>query len=79
MRLLPETGVWVHLRLQVLLFVDSFVITTRNVEADAEAGSITGGSGPFSVESEAEARKIYRFRFRFRFHIGYSTRRVTRQ
>jgi len=32
---------------------------------EAEAGSESGGSGPFSVE--AEARKF------FRFHIGYLT------
>ena len=31
------------------------------MEAEAEAGSVSGGSGPFSVE--AEARKIHRFRF----------------
>ena len=40
-------------------------VCTRDVEA--EAGSESGESGPFSVE--AEARKIYRFRF----HIGYLT------
>ena len=31
---------------------------------EAEAGSGSGGSGPFSME--AEARKIHRFRF----HVG---------
>ena len=36
---------------------------------DAEAGSRSGESGPFSAEAEAEARKLYRFRF----HIGYLT------
>ena len=42
-------------------------LQTRDVEA--EAGSRSGGSGPFSVEAEAEVRKFYRFRF----HIGYLT------
>ena len=40
-------------------------LETRDVEAEAEAGSRSGGSGPFSVE--AEARKF------FCFHIGYLT------
>jgi len=46
-------------------------MVTRGVEAEAQAGSGRGGSGPFSVK--AEARKFYRFRF----HIGYLTLRVT--
>ena len=33
---------------------------------EAEAGSESGGKGPFSVEAEAEVRKFHRFRF----HIG---------
>jgi len=40
---------------------------------EAEAGSGSDGSGPFSVEAKAEARKSYHFRF----HIGYLTWRVT--
>jgi len=39
-------------------------------DVQAEAGSRSGGSGPFSVE--AKARKSYRFRF----HIGYLIWRV---
>jgi len=45
--------------------ISDFTVLSR----DAEAGSGTGGSGPFSVEADAEARKSYPFRF----HIGYLT------
>ena len=38
----------------------------RDVEAETEAGSESGGSSTFSVEAEAEARKIHRFRFHIR-------------
>jgi len=41
------------------------------MDVEAEAGSGSSGSGPFSVE--AEGRKFYCFRF----HIGYLTLRVT--
>ena len=44
-----------------------FIVLLRDVEAEVEAGSGSGKSGPFSVE--AEARKTYHFRF----HVGYLT------
>jgi len=57
-------GVHIYKNLQMSI-KSRHKLETRDVEAEAEAGSRSGGSGPFSVE--AEARKF------FCFHIGYLT------